>query len=28
VWIVWGVLFYLYFRNSSEIINHTVSWLL
>ena len=28
LWVVWGVLFYLYFRNSSEIINHTVSWLL
>jgi hypothetical protein len=28
LWAVWGVLFYLYFRNSSEIINHIVSWLL
>ena len=28
LWVVWGVLFYLYFRNSSEIINHIVSWLL
>jgi hypothetical protein len=28
LWVVWGVLFYLYLRNSSEIINHIVSWLL
>ena len=28
LWVVWGVLFYLYFRNSSEIINHIVLWLL
>lgn len=27
-WLIWGGLFYLYFRNSSEIINRMVSWLL
>lgn len=28
LWAAWGVLFFLYFRNSSEIVNHAVSWLL
>jgi hypothetical protein len=27
-WLVWGVLFYLYFRNSAAVTTRTVSWLL
>ena len=27
-WLVWGVLFYLYFRNSAEVTTRIVSWLL
>jgi len=28
IWLVWGVIFYLYFRNSTEVTTRVVSWLL
>jgi hypothetical protein len=28
LWLVWGILFYFYFRNSSAVITRLVSWLL
>jgi hypothetical protein len=28
LWALWGILFYLYFRNSSELTTRSVSWLL
>jgi hypothetical protein len=28
IWLVWGVLFYLYFRNSAAVTTRIVSWLL
>ena len=28
LWVVWGVVFYLYFRNSSTAVTQIVSWLL
>jgi hypothetical protein len=28
LWVLWGILFYLYFRNSTEITTRAVSWLL
>jgi hypothetical protein len=28
LWALWGILFYLYFRNSLEITTRAVSWLL
>jgi hypothetical protein len=28
LWLAWGVIFYLYFRKSSAVVNQTVSWLL
>lgn len=28
LWVLWGIVFYLYFRNSSEITTRIVSWLL
>lgn len=28
LWLVWGVVFYLYFRNSSEVVTRIISWLL
>ena len=28
LWLVWGVVFYLYVRNSAQVITHAVSWLL
>jgi hypothetical protein len=28
LWVVWAILFYLYFRNSSEVITRIISWLL
>lgn len=28
LWLLWGILFYLYFRNSSEVVTRTISWLL
>jgi hypothetical protein len=28
LWVLWGILFYLYFRNSLEITTRAVSWLL
>jgi hypothetical protein len=28
LWLVWGVVFYLYFRNSTEVTTRLVSWLL
>jgi hypothetical protein len=28
LWLVWGVVFYLYFRNKSEVVTRVVSWLL
>jgi len=27
-WVLWGILFYLYFRNSTELTTRAVSWLL
>lgn len=28
LWLLWGVLFYLYFRNSSGVVTRLISWLL
>jgi hypothetical protein len=28
LWILWGIVFFLYFRNSSQVITRVVSWLL
>lgn len=28
LWLVWGVIFYLYFRNSSRVVTRILSWLL
>src|SRR5258708_6036815 len=28
LWLLWGILFYLYFRNSSEWVTRIISWLL
>lgn len=28
LWLIWGILFYFYFRNSSEVITRIISWLL
>lgn len=28
LWLVWGILFYFYFRNSSAVVTRLVSWLL
>jgi hypothetical protein len=28
LWVVWAILFYLYFRKSSEVITRVISWLL
>lgn len=28
LWLLWGVLFYFYFRNSSDVITRLISWLL
>jgi hypothetical protein len=28
LWIFWGAVFYLYFRNSSEVTTRAISWLL
>jgi hypothetical protein len=28
LWVLWGILFYLYFRNSSRVTERAVSWLL
>lgn len=28
LWLLWGILFYLYFRNSSEWVTRMISWLL
>jgi hypothetical protein len=28
LWVLWGILFYLYFRNSTELTTRAVSWLL
>ncbi len=28
LWLVWGILFYFYFRNSSAVVTQLVSWLL
>jgi hypothetical protein len=28
LWLVWGVVFYLYFRNKSEVVSRVISWLL
>jgi hypothetical protein len=28
LWLFWGILFYLYFRNSTELLTRAVSWLL
>src|SRR5208282_2385033 len=28
LWLLWGVLFYLYFRNSSAVVTSLISWLL
>jgi hypothetical protein len=28
LWLVWGVIFYLYFRNSSTVVTRVLSWLL
>jgi hypothetical protein len=28
LWLLWAVLFYFYFRNSSAVVTHLVSWLL
>jgi hypothetical protein len=28
IWVLWGVVFYLYFRNSSQVTARAVSWLL
>jgi hypothetical protein len=27
LWLLWGILFYLYFRNSSEVVTRLISWL-
>ncbi len=28
LWLVWGVVFYLYFRNATEVTSRAISWLL
>jgi hypothetical protein len=28
LWLVWGIVFYLYFQNSSNVTSRLVSWLL
>jgi len=28
LWLLWGVVFYLYTRNSTQVVTHAVSWLL
>jgi hypothetical protein len=28
LWLLWGVLFYLYFRNSSDVVTRLIAWLL
>jgi hypothetical protein len=28
LWVVWGIVFYLYLRNSTEAVTRAVSWLL
>jgi len=28
LWVLWGIVFYLYFRNSSQVTERVVSWLL
>ncbi len=28
LWLVWGILFYFYFRNSSAVVTRLISWLL
>jgi hypothetical protein len=28
LWLFWGILFYLYFRNSTELLTRAISWLL
>ncbi|HYL84267.1 MAG TPA: hypothetical protein VE263_08540 [Candidatus Angelobacter sp.] len=28
LWLVWGILFYIYFRNSSAVVTRLLSWLL
>jgi hypothetical protein len=28
LWLIWGILFYFYFRNSSEVMTRIISWLL
>ena len=28
LWVLWGIVFYLYFRNSSQVTERAVSWLL
>jgi hypothetical protein len=28
LWLLWGILFYFYFRDSSAVVTHLVSWLL
>lgn len=28
LWLIWGILFYLYFRNSSQVVTRILSWLL
>jgi len=28
LWLVWGLVFYLYFRDSSEVVTRIISWLL
>ena len=28
IWVLWGIVFYLYFRNSTQVTTRAVSWLL
>lgn len=28
LWVLWGIVFYLYFRNSSDVVTRLISWLL
>lgn len=28
LWVLWGIIFYLYFRNKSDVVNRLISWLL
>ena len=28
IWLLWGIVFYLYFRNSTQVMTRAVSWLL